>query len=91
MAEIWNDAASPPNTRFARNSFTRWNTESIPMNVGVGKPQPPPDPVRVPNADDPDIMAARKLKTQEEFAKRQGRSSTNLAPSDAGYSRTTLG
>lgn len=61
-------------------------------------PQPaaepaPPDPVRVPNATDPDVMAARKAKVQDEFQNRRGRNATKLAPggSDASYTRTTLG
>jgi hypothetical protein len=52
-----------------------------------------PDSIRIPSPDDPDMIAARKKKMQDEFASRQGRSSTVL---DSGggsnsYSRTTLG
>lgn len=54
----------------------------------------PPDPIRIPSADDADLKAASKLKTQEEFNKRQGRASTQLTAGgtgDTAYSRTTLG
>ena len=51
-----------------------------------------PDPVRVPNADDPDVIEARKRKTAETFANRRGRESTDLSQSGGpSYSRTTLG
>lgn len=46
--------------------------------------------VRIPSPDDPDLMAARRAKTSDEFAKRKGRDSTSLA-ADGAYSRTTLG
>lgn len=53
-------------------------------------PKPPPqkEPVRIPTADDPDIKAAARAKTEEDFAARRGRQSTNLSGS---YNRTTLG
>jgi hypothetical protein len=47
--------------------------------------------VRIPNADDPDIVAARKRKTEDEFAARQGRDSTRLVQPGAAYTRTALG
>lgn len=53
-----------------------------------------PDPVRLPSPDDPDLVAARKKKMQDEMANRQGRDSTKLAGGAVGspaYSRTTLG
>ena len=54
---------------------------------------PPPEPVRIPGPQDPDVMANRKQRTQEEFQNRRGRRSTRLAPDQGGaaYSRTTLG
>mgnify|MGYP006345196369 CR=1 FL=1 len=51
----------------------------------------PPDPVRIPSPTDPDVAAAAKMKTQDEFAKRKGRDSTRLATGDTAYTRTTLG
>jgi hypothetical protein len=52
-----------------------------------------PEPVRVPGPQDPDVMANRRQRTQEEFEGRRGRRSTQLAPDQGGaaYSRTTLG
>jgi hypothetical protein len=51
-----------------------------------------PDPVRIPSPDDPDLIEARRKKMQEEFSKRQGRSSTQLTPESApAYTRTALG
>lgn len=57
-----------------------------------------PDPVRIPSADDPDLMAARRKKMLDEASGKQGRASTVLAGDKAGaagsapaYSRTTLG
>ena len=53
-----------------------------------------PDPVRIPSADDPDMIEARRKKMMEEAAGRQGRQSTVLAKDGASsptYSRTTLG
>lgn len=52
-----------------------------------------PDPVRIPSADDPDLVAARKKKMLEEMNSRQGAASTNLSggASSPSYSRTTLG
>lgn len=55
---------------------------------------PPPDPVRIPTPNDPDVMTALKVKTAEELAGRKGRESTRLAPapgSQPNYSRTALG
>lgn len=54
-------------------------------------PPPMPDPVRIPNPTDPDVMAARKTKVADEFANRRGRESTKLTGGDNSYSRTTLG
>lgn len=56
-------------------------------------PAPPsaPDPIRIPNPSDPDVMQARKNKANEEFGSRRGRESTRLTPPDQAYSRTTLG
>lgn len=55
-----------------------------------------PDPVRVPNVNDPAVIAARRSQVQSEFANRQGRNSTRLTQDtsggrDATFSRTTLG
>ena len=51
-----------------------------------------PEPVRIPSPMDPDVMAARKTKTADEFMNRKGRDSTRLAGgADGSYSRTTLG
>lgn len=53
-----------------------------------------PDPIRVPNATDPDVVAARRVKIQDEFANRRGRESTRLTKGegrDIAYTRTTLG
>lgn len=52
-----------------------------------------PDPVRIPSADDPDLVAARKKKMLDEMSARQGAASTNLSggASSQAYSRTTLG
>ena len=59
----------------------------------MSKAPKPPSPVRIPQPDDPDQIAARKEKMMKEFGQRQGRDSTALAPSapDATYTRTTLG
>jgi len=60
-------------------------------------PQPPaapkqPDPIRIPSPDDPELIAARRKKVQEERTSRAGRSSTQLSgDSGPAYSRTTLG
>jgi hypothetical protein len=53
----------------------------------------PPDPVRIPNPQDIDVIEAQRKKMQKEFASRQGRASTDLTGgSDSGaYGRTTLG
>lgn len=53
-----------------------------------------PEPVRIPNPMDPDVLEARKKKVQAEFDAQKGRDSTRLTPAagtDAAYSRTTLG
>lgn len=55
-----------------------------------------PDPVRVPNPTDPDVVAARRTQVQQEFDNRRGRDSTKLATPmtgnrDTAYTRTTLG
>lgn len=52
-----------------------------------------PDPIKIPSQNDPDVMQARRQKMQDEFAKRQGRKSTDLTGGGAGgaYGRTTLG
>jgi hypothetical protein len=50
----------------------------------------PKEAVRVPSPNDPDIKAAAMAKTEEEFAAKRGRRSTNLTGANA-YSRTTLG
>lgn len=68
------------------------------MNMMGPKPQAMPapampEPVRIPNPTDPDVMASNRQKMQDEFANRRGRDSTRLAPAggDAPYTRTTLG
>lgn len=61
------------------------------------KPAPTPaqpPAVRIPGPNDPDVVAARKKKLDEEFGDRRGRDSTRLASregSDTAYTRTTLG
>lgn len=60
------------------------------MKMGASAMPTPAASVRIPTPDDPDIRAASRLKTEEEFAKRKGRQSTALA-GDSTYSRTTLG
>ncbi len=66
------------------------------MKMGSA-PQPaaapaPPDPIRIPNKNDPDVLAGRTAKAQTEFANRRGRQSTQLAMGDdTTYRRTTLG
>jgi len=61
-------------------------------------PDPPkmPDPVRIPSPDDPELIAARRRKMQEDAAGRQGRGSTMLsndstATGTPSFNRTTLG
>lgn len=62
-------------------------------------PQPaaaplPPEPVRMPTPNDPDVVSAMKVKTAEELAGRKGRDSTRLAPASNAqptYARTALG
>lgn len=63
-----------------------------PPNMGGMAPKMP-DPIRVPTPDDPDLLAARRKKMQDEFASKQGRESTQLSTDGASraYSRTTLG
>lgn len=51
-----------------------------------------PEPIRIPSQQDPDMRQAIKEQTEDEFSKRRGRASTNLAGGGgASYSRTTLG
>jgi hypothetical protein len=53
-----------------------------------------PDPVRIPSPDDPDLIAARRKRMEQEFAGREGKASTQLSPTSGGsaaYSRTSLG
>lgn len=52
-----------------------------------------PDPIKVPSPNDPEVLAQRRQSIQDEFAKRQGRASTDLtSPASAPtYSRTALG
>lgn len=55
-----------------------------------------PEQIKIPSPDDPELLAARKKKMQDEFASRQGRDSTKLAGTavpgtSPAYSRTTLG
>lgn len=67
--------------------------------MGMFKPSQPdprpkePDPVRLPNADDPDILAARKRKIQDSIGRQQGRQSTDLTSgaSQTPYTRSSLG
>lgn len=47
-----------------------------------------PDPIRIPQPDDPDVMAARRRKIQETTIGREGSKSTDLTNP---YTRTTLG
>lgn len=58
-------------------------------------PQPKmPDPVRMVNPTDPDIMLGKRRAATSEFASRQGRASTDLAPAAGvapAYTRSTLG
>lgn len=65
------------------------------MKIGGGAmPEPKiPDPVKIPSPDDPDLIAARKRKMQEEYSSRSGRASTVLSGDSAGgtYSRSALG
>lgn len=51
----------------------------------------PASPVRVPNADDPDVLDARRKKMLDEMANKDGRASTNLSGNSPSYNRTTLG
>lgn len=66
------------------------------MSPKVSPPPALPDPVRLPSPDDPDILASRKKKAEDEFANRRGRESTNLSGEGAAgsvqpYARTSLG
>lgn len=69
------------------------------MSMKAPTPRPreePPEPVRIPSPDDPDLIASRRQKMQAEFSQRQGRASTALSGADGAgstqaYSRTTLG
>lgn len=61
--------------------------------IGGGRPaaQPMPkmpDPIRIPSADDPDVILARKKKIQDTTLGREGSASTDLTNP---YTRTTLG
>ena len=54
----------------------------------------PPEPVRIPSPDDPDLIASRRRRVKEEFESRSGRASTELSGAGGGspaYGRTTLG
>lgn len=59
---------------------------------GGSRPSQPmpkmPDPVRIPTADDPDVLLARKKKVQDAMTTREGSASTDLTQP---YARTTLG
>ncbi len=67
------------------------------MGPKMPQPQaapPPPDPVRIPNQQDPDVIASLRAKTADEQASRRGRESTRLAPASGQqptYSRAALG
>ena len=51
-----------------------------------------PDPIRVPNENDPDVLAAKRSKIDEIRTQRQGRASTDLTSDNSRpYSRTALG
>lgn len=53
-----------------------------------------PDPVRIPSPDDPELIAARRKKMQDDATNREGRTSTMLSGDTTGtpaYNRTTLG
>lgn len=63
----------------------------------MGKPKTPeapavPEPIRVPNETDPDILVAKRKKMDEIRETRQGRASTDLTTgSSQPYTRTALG
>jgi hypothetical protein len=70
--------------------------------MGMFKPSQPdpapkaPDPVRLPNQDDPDILAARKRKLQDGIGQAMGRKSTDLtggasSATQQPYVRSSLG
>jgi hypothetical protein len=65
------------------------------MMGGMEKSQPTPrqpDPVRIPSADDPELLLARRKKLQQQMTGNSGRESTQLgASADPSYSRATLG
>lgn len=61
------------------------------------QPQPkPPDPIRIPQTDDPDVAQSIRRKMQEQFALKNGRAAADLTSgtpqADKGaYSRSQLG
>jgi hypothetical protein len=63
------------------------------MTPKIGAPPKQPDPVRMPSADDPDIIAAKRKKLMEDFSGRDGRAATQLTAAGTGgaHNRTTLG
>lgn len=64
------------------------------MMPKVKQPDPPkvPEPIRVPNETDPDILVAKRAKMDEIRTQRQGRASTDLTSDNSRpYSRTALG
>lgn len=56
-------------------------------------PPKPKDPIRIPNAGDPDIKELAAQRQSEEAARRRGRRATDLSGGQPGiaYSRTTVG
>ncbi len=50
-----------------------------------------PEPVRIPQPEDPDVLAARQRRVYEEENNKRGRSSTALSGGGEAFSRTTLG
>lgn len=63
------------------------------MTPGATASPNQPAPVRIPSPDDPELLAQRRRRMQEEFARRDGYAANTLAPDAAGaaYNRTTLG
>lgn len=64
------------------------------MMPKVKQPDAPatPEPIRVPNETDPDILAAKRKKMADVSNNRQGRASTDLTSDNSRpYSRTALG
>ena len=62
----------------------------------IPKLPPPPDPVRVSDPNDPNVIAARRAKESQDDAQKQGRQSTILSSDGTNtnaptYSRSTLG